>query len=105
MERAYLEHEPPSPSSFPSPSSASSSPPSGAPLHRRPSLGDAGGLSSQERGSGSGTQVAGDWESSVWAMELRGNLIAAGRSSGKLEVRSTVFKDLFKLDKLEELIS
>ncbi|TSK20079.1 Sterol regulatory element-binding protein cleavage-activating protein [Bagarius yarrelli] len=28
----------------------------------------------------------GDWESSVWSMELRGNLIAAGRSNGKLEV-------------------
>uniref|UniRef100_A0A3Q2ZDL0 Sterol regulatory element-binding protein cleavage-activating protein n=1 Tax=Kryptolebias marmoratus TaxID=37003 RepID=A0A3Q2ZDL0_KRYMA len=45
VERAYMEHEPPSPSTYPSPSS-----------------------------------------SSVWAMELRGNLIAAGRSSGKLEV-------------------
>ncbi|KAM6910706.1 sterol regulatory element-binding protein cleavage-activating protein isoform 2-T2 [Xenentodon cancila] len=90
VERAYIEHEPPSPSCYPSPSSASSSPPSGPQLHRRPSLGDAAGLSNQERGSGAGTQVAGDWESSVWAMELRGNLIAAGRSSGKLELWDAV---------------
>uniref|UniRef100_A0A3B4ZWQ5 Sterol regulatory element-binding protein cleavage-activating protein n=1 Tax=Stegastes partitus TaxID=144197 RepID=A0A3B4ZWQ5_9TELE len=52
VERAYMEHEPPSPSAYPSPSSASSS--------------------------------------SVWAMELRGNLIAAGRSSGKLELWDAV---------------
>uniref|UniRef100_A0A3Q1GGJ9 Sterol regulatory element-binding protein cleavage-activating protein n=1 Tax=Acanthochromis polyacanthus TaxID=80966 RepID=A0A3Q1GGJ9_9TELE len=49
VERAYMEHEPPSPSAYPSPSSASSSPPS-----------------------------------------LRGNLIAAGRSSGKLELWDAV---------------
>uniref|UniRef100_A0A7N8WQ78 Sterol regulatory element-binding protein cleavage-activating protein n=1 Tax=Mastacembelus armatus TaxID=205130 RepID=A0A7N8WQ78_9TELE len=59
VERAYMEHEPPSPSSYHSPSSTSSSPPSG---------------------------TTADWESSVWSMELRGNLIAAGRSSGRLEV-------------------
>uniref|UniRef100_A0A3Q3GSX3 Sterol regulatory element-binding protein cleavage-activating protein n=1 Tax=Labrus bergylta TaxID=56723 RepID=A0A3Q3GSX3_9LABR len=53
VERAYMEHEPPSPSAYTSPSSA-------------------------------------DWESSVWAMELRGNLIAAGRSSGKLELWDAV---------------
>uniref|UniRef100_A0A8D3DWS8 Sterol regulatory element-binding protein cleavage-activating protein n=1 Tax=Scophthalmus maximus TaxID=52904 RepID=A0A8D3DWS8_SCOMX len=58
VERAYMEHEPPSPSGHPSPSSASSSPPSGG--------------------------------HSVWAMELRGNLIAAGRSSGKLELWDAV---------------
>uniref|UniRef100_A0A3Q4H6T4 Sterol regulatory element-binding protein cleavage-activating protein n=1 Tax=Neolamprologus brichardi TaxID=32507 RepID=A0A3Q4H6T4_NEOBR len=52
VERAYMEHEPPSPSTYASPSSASSS--------------------------------------SVWAMELRGNLIAAGRSSGKLELWDAV---------------
>uniref|UniRef100_A0A665TF81 Sterol regulatory element-binding protein cleavage-activating protein n=1 Tax=Echeneis naucrates TaxID=173247 RepID=A0A665TF81_ECHNA len=52
VERAYMEHEPPSPSAYPAPSSASSS--------------------------------------SVWAMELRGNLIAAGRSSGKLELWDAV---------------
>uniref|UniRef100_A0A673W2N8 Sterol regulatory element-binding protein cleavage-activating protein n=1 Tax=Salmo trutta TaxID=8032 RepID=A0A673W2N8_SALTR len=52
VEKAYLEHEPPSPgltASYPSPS-----PPA------------------------------------VWAMELRGNLIAAGRSSGKLELWDAV---------------
>ena len=30
----------------------------------------------------------GDMESSVWSLDLRGNLIVAGRSNGKLEVRS-----------------
>uniref|UniRef100_A0A8D3CRL0 Sterol regulatory element-binding protein cleavage-activating protein n=1 Tax=Scophthalmus maximus TaxID=52904 RepID=A0A8D3CRL0_SCOMX len=66
VERAYMEHEPPSPSGHPSPSSASSSV------------------------STAGTQATADWESSVWAMELRGNLIAAGRSSGKLELWDAV---------------
>ncbi|XP_060717403.1 sterol regulatory element-binding protein cleavage-activating protein isoform X2 [Tachysurus vachellii] len=33
---------------------------------------------------------SGDWESSVWSMELRGNLIAAGRSNGKLELWDAV---------------
>ncbi|KFW05270.1 Sterol regulatory element-binding protein cleavage-activating protein, partial [Fulmarus glacialis] len=28
----------------------------------------------------------GDWESSVWSLDLQGNLIVAGRSNGKLEV-------------------
>uniref|UniRef100_A0AAQ4Q1K4 Sterol regulatory element-binding protein cleavage-activating protein n=1 Tax=Gasterosteus aculeatus aculeatus TaxID=481459 RepID=A0AAQ4Q1K4_GASAC len=55
VERAYMEHERPSPSAYPSPSSAGA-----------------------------------DGESSVWAMELRGNLIAAGRSSGKLELWDAV---------------
>ncbi|KPP72063.1 hypothetical protein Z043_108975 [Scleropages formosus] len=31
-----------------------------------------------------------DWDSAVWALELRGNLIAAGRSSGKLELWDAV---------------
>lgn len=86
VERAYMEHEPPSPSTYASPSSASSSPPSGAQLQRSPSLGEAATPVIQERSPMAGAQAAGDWESSVWAMELRGNLIAAGRSSGKLEV-------------------
>lgn len=86
VERAYMEHEPPSPSTYASPSSTSSSPPSGAPLHRSPSSGEAAGLPSPERSSVLGGQVSGDWETSVWALELRGNLIAAGRSSGRLEV-------------------
>lgn len=87
VERAYLEHESPSPSTYPSPSSAaSSSPPSAAHLPRRRSLGDAPALPAQDRASTAGTQATADWDSSVWAMELRGNLIAAGRSSGKLEV-------------------
>uniref|UniRef100_A0A3Q0RYB7 Sterol regulatory element-binding protein cleavage-activating protein n=1 Tax=Amphilophus citrinellus TaxID=61819 RepID=A0A3Q0RYB7_AMPCI len=63
VERAYMEHEPPSPSTYASPSS---------------------------RTPVAGTQATGDWESSVWAMELRGNLIAAGRSSGKLELWDAV---------------
>uniref|UniRef100_A0AAR2JTF7 Sterol regulatory element-binding protein cleavage-activating protein n=1 Tax=Pygocentrus nattereri TaxID=42514 RepID=A0AAR2JTF7_PYGNA len=32
----------------------------------------------------------GEWDSSVWSLELRGNLIAAGRSSGKLELWDAV---------------
>lgn len=87
VERAYMEHEPSSPSAYASPSSNSSSPPSAAPLQRSPSSGDAATFLSPEKSSVGGAQVTRDWESSVWAMELRGNLIAAGRSSGKLEVR------------------
>ncbi|XP_067365442.1 sterol regulatory element-binding protein cleavage-activating protein isoform X6 [Channa argus] len=90
VERAYMEHEPPSPSAYPSPSSASSSPPSGAPLQRTLSLGDAVSPLTHERPYAVGTQATADWESSVWAMELRGNLIAAGRSSGKLELWDAV---------------
>lgn len=85
VERAYMEHEPPSPSAYPSPSSSSL--PTGALLQRRRSLGDAPAPQAQERASVVGGQATADWNSSVWAMELRGNLIAAGRSSGKLEVR------------------
>uniref|UniRef100_A0A8P4GBW1 Sterol regulatory element-binding protein cleavage-activating protein n=1 Tax=Dicentrarchus labrax TaxID=13489 RepID=A0A8P4GBW1_DICLA len=58
--------------------------------HERPSLGDAAAFLTQERASTAGTQATADWESSVWAMELRGNLIAAGRSSGKLELWDAV---------------
>ncbi|KAM8826089.1 sterol regulatory element-binding protein cleavage-activating protein isoform 1-T1 [Synchiropus picturatus] len=87
VERAYLEHEPPSPTSYPCPSSASSSPPTGAVLQRRPSLGDLVVLG-QERAACGGAQA--DWDSSVWALELRGNLIAAGRSSGTLELWDAV---------------
>ncbi|XP_024114205.1 sterol regulatory element-binding protein cleavage-activating protein isoform X1 [Oryzias melastigma] len=90
VERAYIEHEPPSPSSYPCPSSASSSPSSAAQPQRRLSIGDGGGALCHERSSGAGPQAAADWESSVWAMELRGNLIAAGRSSGKLELWDAV---------------
>ncbi|XP_031723341.1 sterol regulatory element-binding protein cleavage-activating protein isoform X1 [Anarrhichthys ocellatus] len=90
VERAYMEHEPPSPAAYPSPSSASSSPPTGAQLQRRPSLGDAAAFLAQDRASTAGTQATADGESSVWAMELRGNLIAAGRSSGKLELWDAV---------------
>ncbi|XP_058503697.1 sterol regulatory element-binding protein cleavage-activating protein isoform X1 [Solea solea] len=90
VERAYMEHEPPSPSAHTSPSSASSSPPSGSQYHRSPSLGDTAAHLTQERASTAGTQAMPDWESSVWAMELRGNLIAAGRSSGKLELWDAV---------------
>ncbi|XP_068591455.1 sterol regulatory element-binding protein cleavage-activating protein [Cebidichthys violaceus] len=90
VERAYMEHEPPSPSAYPSPSSASSSPPTGAQLQRRPSSGDAAAFSTQDRAFAAGTQATADGESAVWAMELRGNLIAAGRSSGKLELWDAV---------------
>ncbi|KAM9723149.1 sterol regulatory element-binding protein cleavage-activating protein isoform 3-T3 [Menidia menidia] len=90
VERAYMEHEPPSPSAYPSPSPASSSPPSGAQPQRRQSLGDGAALPNTEKGSAAGTPAAADFDSSVWAMELRGNLIAAGRSSGKLELWDAV---------------
>lgn len=93
VERAYLEHEPHSPSPYPCPSSASSSPPTatgaGLLLQRRASLGEAAASPpAQERAVTTGAQA--DWDSSVWAMELRGNLIAAGRSSGKLELWDAV---------------
>ncbi|XP_019719304.1 sterol regulatory element-binding protein cleavage-activating protein isoform X3 [Hippocampus comes] len=73
---AYMAHKPPSPSNFYSPSS--SSPPSTAPPHSRPSFGDAFDVTPPDLGGGS-----------VWALELRGNLIAAGRSNGKLELWDT----------------
>lgn len=92
VERAYLEHEPPSPSTYPCASPASSSPPTAASLllQRRASLGEAStaGPPAAERPVTGGAQA--DWDSSVWAMELRGNLIAAGRSSGKLELWDAV---------------
>ncbi|XP_013887920.1 sterol regulatory element-binding protein cleavage-activating protein [Austrofundulus limnaeus] len=93
VKRAYMEHEPPSPSTYPSPSSASSSPPTGGQVQRSLCLGESAGLSNPEKDSGAGASspaASGDWESSVWAMELRGNLIAAGRSSGKLELWDAV---------------
>uniref|UniRef100_UPI003AAE1591 sterol regulatory element-binding protein cleavage-activating protein-like n=1 Tax=Centroberyx gerrardi TaxID=166262 RepID=UPI003AAE1591 len=89
VERAYMEHEPPSPSAYPSPS-CSSSPPSAAHLQRRRSLGDTPAPTAQDRAFAAGTQPTADWDSAVWAMELRGNLIAAGRSSGKLELWDAV---------------
>ncbi|XP_051922424.1 sterol regulatory element-binding protein cleavage-activating protein isoform X2 [Hippocampus zosterae] len=73
---AYMAHKPLSPSNFYSPSSPS--PPSTAPPHSRPSFGDAFGVTPPDLGGGS-----------VWALELRGNLIAAGRSNGKLELWDT----------------
>ncbi|XP_033837516.1 sterol regulatory element-binding protein cleavage-activating protein isoform X2 [Periophthalmus magnuspinnatus] len=91
VERAYQEHESPSPSAYPSPSSASSSPPTGASmlLQRRASLGEtASSPPTQDRALMGGAQA--DWDSSVWAMDLRGNLIAAGRSNGKLELWDAV---------------
>uniref|UniRef100_A0A8C7VFB3 Sterol regulatory element-binding protein cleavage-activating protein n=1 Tax=Oncorhynchus mykiss TaxID=8022 RepID=A0A8C7VFB3_ONCMY len=79
VEKAYLEHEPPSPgltASYPSPLS-------GPPPQRRRSLGYIQPPAPQG-------QETPDWESAVWAMELRGNLIAAGRSNGKLELWDAV---------------
>ncbi|XP_062321506.1 sterol regulatory element-binding protein cleavage-activating protein isoform X1 [Osmerus eperlanus] len=87
VEKAYLEHEPPSTSTYPS---ISSSPPSGTQLKRRLSLGDIPGPQAQDRSPSGGQTWTPDWDSSVWAMELRGNLIAAGRSSGKLELWDAV---------------
>uniref|UniRef100_H3CES5 Sterol regulatory element-binding protein cleavage-activating protein n=1 Tax=Tetraodon nigroviridis TaxID=99883 RepID=H3CES5_TETNG len=73
VERAYMEH------------------PSGAPLRRSPSSGDTAPLPSPERSPAPGGPGGpADWETSVWALELRGNLIAAGRSSGKLELWDAV---------------
>ncbi|XP_061633905.1 sterol regulatory element-binding protein cleavage-activating protein isoform X6 [Phyllopteryx taeniolatus] len=46
--------------------------------HSRPSFGDACDLTAPDLSDGS-----------VWALELRGNLIAAGRSNGKLELWDT----------------
>ncbi|KAG9345081.1 hypothetical protein JZ751_009622 [Albula glossodonta] len=77
VERAYQEHEPSPSLGFPP-----SPPPA---QQRRRSLGDLPILP-PERPSPSPP----DWDSSVWAMELRGNLIAAGRSSGKLELWDAV---------------
>lgn len=74
VEKAYQEHEPSPTLAFPP------SPP--ATQQRRRSLGDQPVLPPELP-----PQSSGDWDSSVWAMELRGNLIATGRSSGKLEVR------------------
>ncbi|KAJ8415653.1 hypothetical protein AAFF_G00402100 [Aldrovandia affinis] len=77
VERAYNEHEASPTLGFPP------SPPLAQ--QRRRSLGDQPILP-PERPSPSPP----DWDSSVWALELRGNLIAAGRSSGKLELWDAV---------------
>ncbi|KAJ3597345.1 hypothetical protein NHX12_000873 [Muraenolepis orangiensis] len=44
----------------------------------------------QDRVSAGGAPPTAEWEGSVWAMELRGNLIAAGRSTGKLQLWDAV---------------
>ncbi|XP_030637768.1 sterol regulatory element-binding protein cleavage-activating protein isoform X2 [Chanos chanos] len=77
VEKAYQEHEASPPLPFPP------SPP--ASQQRRRSLGDQPVLPPERPLPGPS-----DWDSSVWAMELRGNLIAAGRSSGKLELWDAV---------------
>uniref|UniRef100_A0A8C2G353 Sterol regulatory element-binding protein cleavage-activating protein n=1 Tax=Cyprinus carpio TaxID=7962 RepID=A0A8C2G353_CYPCA len=77
VEKAYQEHEPSPTLAFPP------SPP--ASQQRRHSLGDQPVLPPELPPQGNG-----DWDSSVWAMELRGNLIATGRSSGKLELWDAV---------------
>ncbi|XP_077383194.1 sterol regulatory element-binding protein cleavage-activating protein [Festucalex cinctus] len=68
---AYMTHKPPSPSNLFSPSSSS-------PPLTRPNFGDTWDVTALDLGGGS-----------VWALELRGNLIAAGRSNGKLELWDT----------------
>ncbi|XP_066547581.1 sterol regulatory element-binding protein cleavage-activating protein [Amia ocellicauda] len=78
VQRAYQEHE----ASAGLPGYPPSPPP---PPQRRGSLGDQP-LPPQERPPPSPP----DWDSAVWALELRGNLIAAGRSSGKLELWDAV---------------
>ncbi|KAF5898299.1 sterol regulatory element-binding protein cleavage-activating protein, partial [Clarias magur] len=72
VEKAYKEHE-----VTPSPPTMSTQLPPTPPTPPAPPL---------ERPS----LASGDWESSVWSMELRGNLIAAGRSNGKLELWDAV---------------
>ncbi|XP_077453989.1 sterol regulatory element-binding protein cleavage-activating protein [Stigmatopora argus] len=69
---AYTAHKPPSPCGIFSPSP---SPPAGAAPRSRPGFWDA--REAVAPGSDGG---------SVWALELRGNLIVAGRSNGKLEL-------------------
>ncbi|KAM9805457.1 sterol regulatory element-binding protein cleavage-activating protein isoform 4-T4 [Syngnathus typhle] len=77
---AYTAHKPPSPSNFFCPSSSSPSSSSAPPRSRtKPSFGDAYDMTAPDLGGGG----------SVWALELRGNLIAAGRSNGKLELWDT----------------
>lgn len=91
VERAYQEHEPPSPSPYPSP--VSCSPPTAGPgltLQRRASLGESSACPPAQERTAREAGAQADWDSSVWAMELRGNLIAAGRSSGKLELWDAV---------------
>ncbi|XP_026083820.1 sterol regulatory element-binding protein cleavage-activating protein-like [Carassius auratus] len=78
VEKAYQEHEPSPALAFPP------SPPP-ASQQRRRSLGDQPVLPPELP-----PQNNGDWDSSVWAMELRGNLIATGRSSGKLQLWDAV---------------
>ncbi|XP_058868959.1 sterol regulatory element-binding protein cleavage-activating protein-like [Acipenser ruthenus] len=91
LERAYEEHGattpnlqgyPPSPSPSPSPSPCSPC--------RRLSQGDEALCSPDPRPATSLPADPGDWDSSVWALELQGSLIAAGRSSGKLELWDAV---------------
>ncbi|KAL4617166.1 sterol regulatory element-binding protein cleavage-activating protein isoform X2 [Arapaima gigas] len=69
VERAYLEHEPSASLAYTPP--LPQPPPQST--QRRRSLGDQ-------------PTAPPDWDGAVWALELRGNLIAAGRSSGKLEL-------------------
>ncbi|XP_062395530.1 LOW QUALITY PROTEIN: sterol regulatory element-binding protein cleavage-activating protein [Sardina pilchardus] len=91
VEKAYQEHEPSPPLSY---TPVGTPPQHHQHLHhhhqhhlhqRRRSLGDQPTLTPERPAAGPP-----DWDSSVWAMELRGNLIAAGRSSGKLELWDAV---------------
>ncbi|MGH0159706.1 UNVERIFIED_CONTAM: hypothetical protein FKN15_037899 [Acipenser sinensis] len=93
LERAYEEHGattpnlqgyPPSPSPSRSPSPSHCSP------CRRLSQGDEALCSPDPRPATFLPADPGDWDSSVWALELQGSLIAAGRSSGKLELWDAV---------------
>uniref|UniRef100_A0A3B4CKL2 Sterol regulatory element-binding protein cleavage-activating protein n=1 Tax=Pygocentrus nattereri TaxID=42514 RepID=A0A3B4CKL2_PYGNA len=81
VEKAYKEHEASPTMHFTAPTP----PVTPAPPQRRRSLGDPP-VAPPERINVS----PGEWDSSVWSLELRGNLIAAGRSSGKLELWDAV---------------
>ncbi|XP_041104077.1 sterol regulatory element-binding protein cleavage-activating protein-like isoform X2 [Polyodon spathula] len=81
LERAYEEHGATAPNiQGYSPSPAPCSP------CRRHSQGDEPLCGPNPRPASCLPAVPGDWDSSVWALELQGSLIAAGRSSGKLEL-------------------
>ncbi|MGH0158362.1 UNVERIFIED_CONTAM: hypothetical protein FKN15_059705 [Acipenser sinensis] len=80
VERAYEEHGATTPN-------LQGYPPSPVPCSpcRRRSQGDEPLCSPDPRPATCLSADPGDWDSAVWALELQGSLIAAGRSSGKLE--------------------
>ncbi|XP_033855822.1 sterol regulatory element-binding protein cleavage-activating protein-like [Acipenser ruthenus] len=85
VERAYEEHGATTPN-------LQGYPPSPAPCSpcRRRSQGDEPLCSPDPRPATCLSADPGDWDSAVWALDLQGSLIAAGRSSGKLELWDAV---------------